>query len=480
MLPSALTPAECGCLVIRMSERPSDRPTDLPYAIADDVDDDELLRLIKSWRYAGPPTRWSAIVGHERQIERCRELVAMLQRSDEQLERLRIRVGRGMLISGPPGVGKTLLARATATATGRPVVTPPTSEMTPTLIARLYAQLAKMEPTVVILDEAEALIGQSWDRTTDGDCLRALLAAMDGINQPRQGPITLALTVKDPSQLEPAAIRPGRLAPRLVLEAPTPEERRTLLARAVEGLPIVGDLDLDVVVDRTGMWTGAELAGAVEEACARSLSDGTDALRQDLLLAIVAERHTIVDLAPRSAPLTRATAIHEASHAIVAELMWPGQVAVVELTFDGGVTRLVDSFSERSRDRAEIRQQMTMDLAGVVGEELILGSEHVGLDDAHDQARATTRALSLFAQLHGYSPEVLEGPCGTGAERMRAEVHAWVASAVDEARRAAAVALIPRTAAIEQLADRLLAHPDKALAGADLRNALRPADSASV
>jgi ATP-dependent 26S proteasome regulatory subunit len=91
---------------------------ELPAWIPGDADDDEVVRLIDSWRYAGPPTPWEAIVGHERQIQRCQELVEKLRRTDDELERLKIRVGAGMVITGEAGVGKSLLARAIATALG--------------------------------------------------------------------------------------------------------------------------------------------------------------------------------------------------------------------------------------------------------------------------------------------------------------------------------------------------------------------------
>jgi ATP-dependent 26S proteasome regulatory subunit len=90
----------------------------LPFAIAADTDDVEVAALIESWRYRGPAASWDAIVGHEPQIRRCREVVEALRRPEADLERLRIRLGHGILVGGPSGTGKTLLARAIAGAIG--------------------------------------------------------------------------------------------------------------------------------------------------------------------------------------------------------------------------------------------------------------------------------------------------------------------------------------------------------------------------
>lgn len=100
------------------------------------------------------------------------------------------------------GVGKTLLARAVAGAVGRALIVPPVSEMTPGLIARLYSQLGRMEPVVVVLDEAEPLIA-SPHGGGDPDLVRALCVVLDGLERPSRAPITLALTTASDCQLPP-------------------------------------------------------------------------------------------------------------------------------------------------------------------------------------------------------------------------------------------------------------------------------------
>ena len=320
----------------------------LPHVLRPDEDDGEMRDLIESWRYVGPPTAWDDIVGHERQVLRCREMVERMRRSEDDLQRLGLRLGRGMVISGPAGSGKTMLARALASAAGRDAIVPPTAELTPALIGRLYAQLARMDPVVVILDEAEAIIGSSILLTTNAGCLRAFLAALDGITRPSRGPLTMALTTLQPMMLDPGATRPGRLAPRLELSHPDAAERRVLFERAVARVPVSGNIDFERLVARTGMWTGAEITVAVEEAVSRSLIDGTDALVMDLLSEVIAERYVVEDGGTERWFDMEVSARHEAGHAIYGHLVWPGQVAAVELRRTGGETRLV----RRTRSRA--------------------------------------------------------------------------------------------------------------------------------
>ena len=263
-------------------------------------------QLIERWRVS-PSTGWDEIVGHAAQVARLRELIAKLALSPEERARLGLRVGAGLVISGPPGCGKSMLAKAAATELGRDVIAAPSGELDAELIGELYRALANAGPTVILIDEAEGLIGDSdWTSGTDPLAQRALLSALDSIGTPEVGPVTIALTAAD--HLSKAATRPGRLAPRLLLEAPNAADRERILTRAVAGLPGADDLDLPQIIERTSGWTGAELAGLAEEAMTRSLPIATPGLRvgtvvapglrTEIVLAVVAERFVVRDVVP--------------------------------------------------------------------------------------------------------------------------------------------------------------------------------------
>lgn len=250
-----------------------------------------------------------------------------------------------------------------------------------------------------------------------------------------------------------------------------------MLERAIADLPSVGVIDPDIVVERTQGWTGAEIAIAVQEACSRSLLDGSDALRMDLLLEVIGERYTVVDEDPRPLASTRAIAIHEAGHAICGELIWPGQVKVVSLNRSGGATELDEDLGQAAAMSAEqLRLRAEMFAAGRAAERLILGADGITDDEGQDEMKVTMLAERVIAMTRGYEPSMLEGPSGAaGSERMRSGIHAEIEAEAHRVFIAAIVRLAPHSGAIEALAVLLLDHPEQALAGAELQDALRAA-----
>jgi ATP-dependent Zn protease len=447
----------------------------LPYLVPADGDA-EMAALIDAWRYRGPAIGWDAVVGHAAQIERCLELVEKLHRSQEELAQLRLRTGAGLLICGPSGVGKTLLARALASALGREVIAPPTAELTPESIRRLYAELTRTEQAVVVLlDEAESIIAGPWQLHADESKRGAFLAALDGIQRPQRGPITVALTTDRLEQLDEAAIRPGRLAPRLLLEPPTAEERLVLLRRLADGLPVQGSLDLEQVVERTQGWTGAELAGAIEEACSRSLRDHSDALRQDLLLQVVAERYVIVDEGDEDtrADLER-VALHEAGHALYAWLRWPGGLASVRIGPRDGSTELLPSVLSRFPDAQQLRHLAELALAGPAAELIAYGEHRVSNGGHRDKAHATELLIGVLEIEKPYAVDVLErgSDSDRGSERMRAGWHAELEARAMDAQASVIRLLAPHAKALRPLAEQLLEAPEGALSGEALEAAI--------
>jgi SpoVK/Ycf46/Vps4 family AAA+-type ATPase len=450
-----------------------DRP--LPYAIGDN-DDTEVLALIDSWRYRGQPLDWDAIVGHERQVRRCQEIVEALRRPEEELERLHVRLGRGLVIVGPPGSGKTMIARATAGALGLDVIAPPVSELTPGLVARLYAQLGRLDPVVVVLDEAEPLVGPY--HLADADLVRALCVALDGLDRPSRAPITIALVTA--TDLSPIATRPGRLSPRLELGLPTAEERRILLVRAIAGLPTVGQIDIDRVVERTMGWSGAQLTVAVAEAMSRSLPSKTDALTNAHLLAIVTEDWVLTDPQPsrRQYSVERA-AKHEAAHCILADLRWPGRVASVTLggNESAGRTRLDEEQFDRLLDRAAFRDLAAMALAGLAGELICYGVDHISDGSSRDRAQATTWLTKWREATLPYDPDVLEqgSMSDHGSERMRAAIHAEIEQESAKLLAEVVAVLAPHRSAIDELGWSIREADDMTISGDALSAAIQGA-----
>jgi ATP-dependent Zn protease len=259
-----------------------------------------------------------------------------------------------------------------------------------------------------------------------------------------------------------------------VLGLPSPVERYQLLERAAEGLPVQGEIDLELIVERTAGWTGAELVTAVEEACTRSLLDRSDALRQDLLLQVVGERYLVVDERPVPPRFQASVAIHEAGHAVFAELTWPGQVAVVRLDGANGETRLAEEISAQPHDGAELRLLAQLGLAGAAAEQLIEGRDAMTPGSGRDRAASTARLLEALELARPYDLGSLEAGVASdrGSDRMRAALHAELEVAAHAAQADALALLAPHTDAIRRLAAELLAAPDTTLSGDELQAAL--------
>jgi ATP-dependent Zn protease len=293
-------------------------------------------------------------------------------------------------------------------------------------------------------------------------------------------PITVALTTADAHSLSPAATRPGRLAPRLDLDVPTEADRRELLRRAVTGLPTAGALDLEVVVDRTNGWSGAELVVAIEEAMSRSLPSGTDALRQDLLLEVITERYVVRDEPDEPEHDLGEIARHESAHALTAALIFgpgSGSVALVEATPHHGRTQLAGTIMGAPRTAERLRELATIALAGIAGDRLTGGPDAVSNGSAADRTGATQYLIELVGLGLTYDPASLEsgGSSDRGSERMRAALHAAVEAEGAAALERAIALVAPHVAGIARLATALLGTPGRTLSGAALEGAIRAA-----
>ena len=218
---------------------------------------------------------------------------------------------------------------------------------------------------------------------------------------------------------------------------------------------------------------------AVEDAMSRSLLDGTDALTEENLLAIVGLRFAITDPSIHRLLNGHRTALHEAAHAIYAHLHWPGAVALVSLSGEQpGVTRLDEDRFEMIDTSSGYRDLAGMALASVACERLF-ASDDLGIaaGSGGDRAKATAwlrRSLEIGLP---YDQDVLESGQSSdrGSERMRAALHASIEEAASELLASVVIELAPLRSGIESLAHALLEADDLTLSGADLTAAIEAA-----
>jgi cell division protease FtsH len=325
------------------------------------------------------------------------EIVDFLKNPDKYLK-LGGRIPRGVLLSGQPGTGKTLLARAVAGEAGVPFFQMSASEFVEMIVGvgasrvrDLFAQAKEAAPAIIFIDELDA-IGRSrasgGPNITGGhdereQTLNQILTEMDGFD-PRLGVIVLGATNR-PEILDPALLRPGRFDRRVVVSPPDRTGREAILRVHTRGVPLAADVNLGGLASTTPGMVGADLENLVNEAALLAArrehekvnrEDLTDALER---IVLGAERKVMISEEDR-----RRTAYHEAGHAIVG-MLTPGADPVRKVSIIPRGQALGVTFSAPDADRFNFEQQhllaqIKVALGGRVAEELVFSDITTGAE----------------------------------------------------------------------------------------------------
>jgi len=225
-----------------------------------------------------PRTTYEDIGGLHEEIQRIREMVELPMRHPELFQRLGIRPPQGVLLHGPPGCGKTLLARAVANeseANFFPVNGPEImnkfyggSEQN---VRDIFQQAQKNLPSIIFIDELDAIAPKREEVTGEVErrVVAQLLASMDGLTG-RQNVIVIGATNR-PDALDPALRRPGRFDREIEIGVPDKKGRHEILQIHTRGMPLAKDVNLKKVEDMTHGYTGADLAGLCSETAMKAL-----------------------------------------------------------------------------------------------------------------------------------------------------------------------------------------------------------------
>jgi cell division protease FtsH len=359
---------------------------------------------------SGARVTFADVAGIDEAKEELTEVVDFLRHPDKY-RRLGGRIPHGVLLSGQPGTGKTLLARAVAGEADVPFFSMAASEFVEAIVgvgaARvrdLFKQAKEASPAIVFIDELDAIgrsrtsgiAGFSGGNDEREQTLNQILTEMDGFDA-TIGVIVIAATNR-PDVLDQALLRPGRFDRRVVVQPPDRNGRERILEVHTRSVPLADDVQLGRIAATTPGMVGADLANLVNEAALLAARRGHDKVEEadftDALEKIVlgTERQVMMTPADR-----RRTAYHEGGHAVVG-MLTEGADPVRKISIIPRGQSLGVTFSAPDTDRfnysdQELRAKIMVALGGRVAEEVVFGDLTTGAESDFQQLTQIARQM---------------------------------------------------------------------------------------
>ena len=355
-----------------------------------------------------PKVTFADVAGVEEAKEELGEVVEFLK-YPKKFQALGARIPKGVLLLGPPGSGKTLLARAIAGEAGVPFFSISGSDFVEMFVGvgasrvrDLFEQGKKNAPCIVFIDEIDAVgrhrgAGLGGGHDEREQTLNQLLVEMDGFES-NEGVILVAATNR-PDVLDPALLRPGRFDRRIVVNRPDVKGREGILIVHTKKIPLSDDVELKVLARGTSGFCGADIANLVNEAALNAARYNQKVVR--MVDFEFAKDKVMMGSERRSLVLTdddkRVTAIHEAGHALVAAILPNAdpvhKVTIIPRGMALGVTMQLPTEDKHNYTREYLVDRLAILMGGRIAEEITNGKMTTGAGNDIEQATELARRM---------------------------------------------------------------------------------------
>ncbi|KAF9133477.1 hypothetical protein BGW39_009667 [Mortierella sp. 14UC] len=371
--------------------------------------------------------KFTDVQGVDESKQELEEVVEFLK-DPNKYNQLGGKLPKGVLLTGPPGTGKTMLARAVAGEAGVPFFFMSGSEFDEMYVGvgarrvrELFAAARARAPSIVFIDELDAIGARRnpKDQTYMKQTLNQLLVELDGFSQ-TEGVIIIAAT-NFPELLDKALVRPGRFDRHVNVPLPDVRGRMQILKHHLKNINTSPAVDISVIARGTPGFSGADLANLINQAAIQASREGVSEVgikqfehAKDKILMGVERRSQVVTMESK-----KLTAYHEGGHALVA-LYTPGAMPLHKATIMPrgnalGVTVQLPDMDKDSFTRKEYMAQLDVAMGGRVAEEMIFGGDNVTSGCSSDIVHATKVAKAMVTQF-GMSEKV--GPVAHSEEDM--------------------------------------------------------------
>ncbi len=367
-----------------------------------------------------PTVTFADVAGVDESKGELQEVVEFLK-SPQKFLALGARIPRGLLLVGPPGCGKTLIAKATAGEANVPFFSISGSEFVEMFVGvgasrvrDLFDQAKRNAPCIVFVDEIDAVgrhrgAGLGGGHDEREQTLNQILVEMDGFDS-NTNVIVLAATNR-PDILDPALLRPGRFDRHIVIDQPDINGRKAILAVHAKGKPLAKDADLEVIARQTPGFSGADLANLINEgailAARRNRKDISQKELEDSIDRVIAgpeKKGRVITKNEREL-----IAYHETGHALAAKMLPNAdpvhKISIVARGMMGGWTRFLPSEERHLETYDRFKDMMVVSLAGRAAEQVVFNELTTGAqNDLEKVTEIARRMITEFGMSEKLGP----------------------------------------------------------------------------